>query len=187
MSLQDWIVQYGYLALFIGTFLEGETILIVAGYLAQDGYLDLPLVILSAFLGTFAGDQSFFFIGRFQGMRFLDRHPAWQGRAVTAFALLHRHQIAVILGFRFLYGIRNVTPLAIGSSGFNPLRFFVLNFVGALAWAIAFGSFGYHLGAFAEALLDDVEHYERIALGFLLALALAYYCWRTLRKLWPPS
>jgi len=182
MSLEDLIVQYGYLALFVGTFLEGETILIVAGYLAQNGYLDLTLVILSAFLGSFAGDQLFFFLGHYKGMRFLDKRPTWKAKAAKAFALLNRHQIGVILGFRFLYGIRNVTPFVIGSSGFQPLRFFVLNFLGALAWAIVFGSIGYHIGAVADAVLDDIKKYELIVFGIVFVLFLFYVRWTQQRK-----
>ena len=182
MPLEDLIVQYGYLALFVGTFLEGETILIVAGYLAQNDYLDLVLVILSAFFGTFAGDQLFFFLGRHKGMRFLEKRPGWKAKAKKAFSLLHRHQVGVILGFRFLYGIRNVTPFVIGSSGFNPLRFFVLNFLGALAWAIAFGSIGYHIGTVADAFLDDVKKYEMMVFGAVFVLALVYFGWTNRRK-----
>jgi len=182
MPLEDLIVQYGYLALFIGTFLEGETILIVAGYLAQNDYLDLNLVILSAFLGTFAGDQLFFFIGHFKGMRFLDKRPLWKSKADKAFRLLNRHQIGVILGFRFLYGIRNITPFAIGSSGFSPFRFFILNFFGALTWAIAFGSLGYHIGTVADNILDDIKKYELIVFASILGLTLAYVGWSNRRK-----
>ncbi|WP_217994833.1 DedA family protein [Methylogaea oryzae] len=70
MTLHEIISQYGYIALFIGTFLEGETILLVAGYLAHEGHLGLTLAILSAFLGTFAGDQTFFFLGRARASSF---------------------------------------------------------------------------------------------------------------------
>ncbi len=182
MSLEELIVQYGYLALFIGTFLEGETILIIAGYLAQNGVLDLPLVILAALFGSFGGDQMFFFIGHFKGMSFLDKRPGLRENAAKAFDLLHRHQIAIILGFRFLYGIRNVTPFVIGSSGYKPLRFFILNFLGALVWAITFACFGYNLGTLAERLLDDVENYEKIILSAIGGIALVWYLFRELRK-----
>ena len=177
MTLEGLIVQYGYLALFIGTYLEGETILIIAGYLAQDGMLDLTLVILAAWLGSFAGDQTFFFIGHFKGVRFLDRHPGMKNNAAKAFRLLHRNQIAVILGFRFLYGIRNVTPFIVGSSGFNPIRFFFLNCLGALVWAITFASLGYNLGNVAENILDDVEEYEKTILAIICVTALIWFLW----------
>lgn len=75
MDFHQLIIDYGYLALFIGTFLEGETILVIAGFLAHSGYLELHWVILSAFLGTFAGDQTFFYLGRFKGIAFLEKRP----------------------------------------------------------------------------------------------------------------
>ena len=45
MDLQGIIENYGFAAVLVGTFLEGETILILAGLAAHLGYLNLPLVI----------------------------------------------------------------------------------------------------------------------------------------------
>jgi len=65
MDLQSFIENYGYAAILVGTFLEGETILILAGPAAHLGYLNLPLVMLAAFLGSLSGDQLFFCLGGF--------------------------------------------------------------------------------------------------------------------------
>jgi membrane protein DedA with SNARE-associated domain len=174
-SLEEIIVQYGYLALFIGTFLEGETILLIAGYLAHQEYLELPFVILFAFLGTFAGDQLFFYFGRAKGIGFLEKRPKWKARAEKVFKMMFRYQVAVILGFRFLYGIRNVTPFVIGASGLRPFRFFVLNFIGAATWAVVFGVSGYELGGVVETVLDDVKKYQMIGLAVIGLIALLYF------------
>lgn len=182
MSLQELIVEHGYLALFVGTFLEGETILIIAGYLAQGGLLELPWVVLSAFLGSFLGDQTFFFLGRWKGIRFLDKRPAWRRNSQRAFALLNRHKLAVVLGFRFLYGIRNVTPFIIGSGGMSPWAFGALNFTGALAWAITFGCAGYNLGTLVETLMADMRRYELIGIASICAIAGTCFLWANLRK-----
>lgn len=45
MSLENVIESYGYWALFLGTLLEGETFVVIAGFLAHQGYLQLKLVI----------------------------------------------------------------------------------------------------------------------------------------------
>ena len=182
MSFEDLIIHYGYLALFVGTFLEGETILVIAGYLAQHGFLDLPFVILTACFGSFSGDQSFFFLGHYKGLGYLTRNTAWRSKVERAFALLHRHQIAVILGFRFIYGIRNATPFVIGASGVPPLRFVPLNFLGAGVWAAVFGTVGYSLGSFVDLALKSVKRYEMIGLGILCCVALAYFLWSNMRK-----
>lgn len=111
MSLETLISTYGYAAIGIGAFLEGETILILGGLAAHRGYLELPWVIVCAFLGTLFGDQLYFYIGRTKGKALLERRPHWKSKSEKVFLLLNRHQVWVILGFRFLYGLRTVTPL----------------------------------------------------------------------------
>jgi membrane protein DedA with SNARE-associated domain len=69
------LLRFGYVALFLGTFLEGETILLVAAFLAHRGYFNIYWVTSVAALGTMFGDQLFYFIGRKHGITFLDRRP----------------------------------------------------------------------------------------------------------------
>ncbi|GAW66758.1 hypothetical protein GPEL0_01r2252 [Geoanaerobacter pelophilus] len=54
---KEYLQVHGYWVLFLGTFLEGEAILIFAGFLAFGGYLNIYLVMLSALAGSFLGDQ----------------------------------------------------------------------------------------------------------------------------------
>src|SRR5690606_9611146 len=180
MSLEALITQYGYWALLLGTFLEGETILVIAGFLAFRGYLELPWVITVAFIGTYMGDQFFFYLGRYKGKAYLSRRPHWQVRADRALRLLNRHEIPLVLGFRFLYGIRSVTPFVIGSSGFSPLRFAILDAIGGLIWANVVGILGYVFGKSVSVVIEDIQDYEVwifAALGGLGLLAwLVHHC-----------
>jgi membrane protein DedA with SNARE-associated domain len=171
MSLDSLVEHYGYLALFVGTFLEGETVLVLGGFFAHRGYLVLEWVIVSAFIGTYVGDQLFYYIGRWRGGAILAKRPHWQC-----------HQVLVILGFRFLYGVRTVTPFVIGMSGVRPLRYLILNGLGALVWAIAVGLLGYALGETVQLLLQHVKHYEMTILGILILLAVGYWLYRWLRE-----
>jgi membrane protein DedA with SNARE-associated domain len=142
MGIESIIIHYGYIFILIGTFFEGETVLVLAGFLAHQGYLSFSLVVAAAFIGTYAGDQLYFYIGRGKGMDFLDRHPSWKQQSGRAVTLLQRYQIMVIIGFRFIYGIRTVTPFIIGASGVSPRRFMALNAVGGIAWALSIHSWG---------------------------------------------
>ncbi len=181
MSTEQLISHYGYLAIVLGTFLEGETIVIIAGFLAHRSYLALPLVIVAAFIGTFLGDQLYFYIGYFKGKAFIHKRPAWQAKTVRVFKLLDKHQTLLILGFRFIYGIRTVTPFILGASGISPLRYFLLNFCGALLWATAFGSMGYYFGQVLELVLGKIKSGEKwVVLGLLLfsAVVWIFYKWR---------
>src|SRR5262245_1845677 len=75
MDLASLLQGYGYSVVVVGTVLEGETILALAGLAAHRGYLALPWVIAAAAAGGFLGDQIYFFVGRFYGPRVLARFP----------------------------------------------------------------------------------------------------------------
>ena len=77
--METFLQSYGYLAVMLGTFLEGETILVLGGLAAHQGYMALSGVILSAFAGSLCGDQLFFFLGRRHSDLLMRRRPAWQG------------------------------------------------------------------------------------------------------------
>ena len=162
--IEHWITSYGYFAVAVGTFLEGETIVVLAGFAAHRGYLGLPQVVAAAFAGTLAGDQLLFHLGRGRSEAVLRRRPSWRQPVERVRRLLERHQLLVVLGFRFLYGLRTATPFAIGLSGFPRARFLVLNAVGAAVWATAVGTLGYLFGHTLETLLGEVKRYEVVVL-----------------------
>jgi len=173
--LLQLVTDYGCIAVFIGTFLEGETILLLAGILASKGLLSLEWVIISAFMGTLFGDQLFFFIGRQRGNRFLERRPAWNEKFEKVRIAIRRHFILMVLGFRFLYGLRTVSPFAFGMSRVSVLKFVILNVIGAAVWSVAVGVAGYLFGNAIIYLISEVAHYE-IILG-IIALAVASIVW----------
>jgi len=160
MNWELIIRNYGYFALLVGTFFEGETILILGGFAAHLGYLYLPWVILVAFIGTLSGDQLFFYFGRRHSRFVLDKHPAWQSRLDRVQKLFERYQTLLILGFRFLYGLRTVTPFVLVRSGVSPTYFFLLNTLSALVWSVAVGIGGYLFGNFLKLIMGDIKRYE---------------------------
>jgi len=167
MSIEEIISTYGYAVIGIGTFLEGETILILGGFAAHRGYLELPWVIISAFLGTLLGDQLYYYIGRSKGKKLLERKPGWKSKSEKVFLLLDRHQVWLILGFRFLYGLRTVTPFLIGASRVSPPRFLILNIIGAFIWAGIVAILGYLFGHTIEILIGEIKQYELLVFGIL--------------------
>jgi membrane protein DedA with SNARE-associated domain len=176
--LQQLVEQYGYWAIAIGTVLEGETLLILGGFAAHRGYLELPWVIVVAALGGWAGDQFWFWTGRSRGAALLERFPRLAQHAGRVEQLLARHQDWVVVLIRFLYGLRTAGPILIGMSHVGPLRFALFNALGAVAWATLFGVAGYVFGHAIESVLKDARHYEEIGLAAVVLACVAYWIYR---------
>jgi membrane protein DedA with SNARE-associated domain len=167
MSLETFFGTYGYAVLLVGTFFEGETFLVLAGFTASLGYLDIPWVILVAFVGTLSGDQVFFYLGRRHSpmvQSFLGYYPAWQNRIGRVQGLIERYQTALVFIFHFLYGLRIAFLLVIGLSRIQAGRFFILNFVSALVWAIVIGMVGYLFGSALAMIIGDLKDLENYIL-----------------------
>jgi membrane protein DedA with SNARE-associated domain len=172
MTLPSLIEHYGYIALFIGTFLEGETILILAGLAAHLGHLELSGVILTAWAGSLFGDQLYYFIGLRHGTAFLEKHPSWKPKVHRASRLLHQHRMLVILFFRFIYGLRTVTPFAIGAAAIAPARFVPWNVLATLLWAGIIGCGGYLFGQALEAVMGELRRVEAELMAAIAGLAI---------------
>ena len=168
MNIPELIQNYGYAAVAVGTFLEGETVLLLAGAAASRGHLAMPWVIAVATVASFAGDQLFFYLGRAYGAALLQRFPKLGAGTARARVLLERHNTPVILSVRFLYGLRIAGPLAIGMSGVGWWRFFVLNLIGAVVWACAIAALGYGTGRALASVLGTIDADEIWTMGVLL-------------------
>lgn len=172
--MEELIARFGYLAVLAGTFFEGETVPVLAGFAANQGLLRLDLVMLCAFVGSFCGDQLWFWIGRRYGKTWLAKHPKSAAAADKVGKLLDRWGDWFVLSFRFLYGLRAVSPVAIGLSSISALRFAVLNLISAAVWAVAVGSLGYAFGQAIEGMMGRLKVWEHRILA-AAAIALAVY------------
>ncbi len=170
-TLEYLIQTYGYWALLLGTFIEGETILLLAGVAAQLGYLDLSLVIMVAFIGSFSGDQFYFHLGRWKGQELLAKYPKWQAKANRVYCYLEKYHDLIMLGFRFVYGIRIMTPVVLAMNPkIKSSRFFFFNAIGALIWSVAVAGGGYIFGHAIEMVLVKIKNYE---IAFLIFIGVA--------------
>ncbi len=182
--LESLVLRFGYVAIGVGTLLEGETVLIAGAALAHRGLLSLPLVMVVAFVGAIAGDQLWFQLGVRLGPSLLDRRPRWKALATRADAALSRFGAIFVLGFRFIYGIRTVTPIVLGARRYPALRFAVLNVLGAALWVIVFGVLGWVFGAGLEGALKRASRVEELLLGAVGAMLVVWTASRRLFHRW---
>jgi membrane protein DedA with SNARE-associated domain len=186
MSLAQLLSEYGYLAVFIGCLLEGETILLLAGFAAHQGYLSLWTTLWIAFIGATIGDQCFFWIGRRWGQELLQRIPKAATRVQRVKTLLQRHHALIIVGIRFMYGLRILGPIVIGASDVPVWRLATFNVLGAAIWAPLIGGLGYAFGHALELLVNSVEQVELVALILIIAVGVGVAIvsrWRSRSKI----
>lgn len=174
IDVNGLIEQYGYLALFIGCLAEGETFTLLGGVAAHEGLLHYGVVVLVAALGGMIGDQLLFFLGRYYGSRILRRFRQHQEKIDRANRLIHRRPVLFVIGVRFMYGFRLIGPVIIGASRLKPARFFLLNVIGAVLWAVIFVSLGYLGGQVIAPWLHQLDQHLKHLFWVAGALVLVW-------------
>ena len=94
--------KYGYFAILLAAFWEGEAVLIAAGTLCGAGYLDWRLTILAAAIGGAAGDQVYFYAAHERAARLIQKSSRlrrWYPKG-AAFRTQARHSRRVVVTVR---------------------------------------------------------------------------------------
>ena len=175
VNLVSYIQAYGYWAMFAGAFLQGEIVLILGGFLAHRGYLELPLVILVGLCGCLTADISYFSVGRLKRRDLLAKHPSWNPQVTRVQKLLENYDSLFIIGFRFLYGIRAISLMVLGTSQVKTAKFLFLNTLSAFIYSALLAICGYVFGIALAVLFRDIERYETWAIMAIALLGTAFW------------
>ena len=185
MTPELLLQKFGYLAVFVGTFLEGETILVMAGFFAERGYLKLPLVMATACGGAYVGHVFWFFLGRTQGVKLLDRFPRMKRHFGKGIRLFERYGAPAIFITQWLYGLRITCAVIIGISKISTLKFLVFEAITCMVWAIVIATLGFVFGTAVERILGRAAHIERYGLIVLVVAGVGfwlYHRWKEKRE-----
>jgi len=156
---RDWF----YVVTVLWTFFEGETFVLIAAMGCANGQLDPIKLGACAWVGSCLGDQCWFMIGRRCGPLVLRRWPRLKLGVDMVHRRLRKWDTLFILTFRFMYGIRNVSAIALGLSDVTTTRFLLLNIVAAGLWSVVYVGAGL---LFGKTLGLVVGHWaERIEIG----------------------
>ncbi len=180
--IEEFVKHYGYAAVALGAFAEGETVLLFAGYAAHRGWLQWPLVAAVAAIAATLGDQFFFFMGRWFGPQLLRRFPRLRTPMPRIATLLQRNAPWAIVSVRFLYGMRIAGPVLIGMAGVAPWRFVLFNAIGAAAWALLITALGWFFGAGIAEATARLQAGEEILLAALAVVLGVVWLIRRLRR-----
>jgi membrane protein DedA with SNARE-associated domain len=155
---------YGYLAVFAGVLLEdvglpvpGETLLIGGAILAARGELSLPSLLVLAWLAAVIGDNLGYALGYFGGRPLLDR--------------FRRHGGKVVIGARFVDGLRQLNGIVAGAARMPWQRFIAFNALGAGLWVGAWGCAGFLVGERLDAFISALGRLHAVAFWGIVAAA----------------
>jgi membrane protein DedA with SNARE-associated domain len=173
--MEDSIARLGYLGVLLGTFIEGETTILVAGIFAKLGYLKLklPEVIFFSFLGTFFGDCSFFFLGKIFGKSVIERYEFLRKKAAVSRRIIYQYPHFIIFIMRFLAGFRSIILLLLGCANLGTSRFLVIDFVSSLIWSVVVSVIGFTFANLAYIFVHDIKGYEKIVIPLVVVPAVA--------------
>jgi membrane protein DedA with SNARE-associated domain len=193
--VHHFVVDYGYLAVFLGIFFEdfglptpGETMLIAGAVLASHGSLSIYWLLLVAWLGAVAGDSIGYLIGAKGGNRLVTRYGARVGiteerlkKVETFFA---RYGDIVVVFARFFLILRQFNGIVAGTLEMPWTRFFLYNAIGAALWVGFWGGATYWIGRQFFEYLRSFGWTGRtvlavVALGVVAVAAQLWWRWRS--------
>lgn len=176
--LREYLTTHGYWVLFLWTFLEGEAGLILAGFLAFQGYFTVPGVMATAFAGAFCGDQFYFYLGRLKGIYLVRHFPSFVRKFRKGLKLIEKYGNLVAFSSRYTYGFRIVLPIILGMTPFPGPRFLVLNLLSAISWSIIFTMAGFLFGKSATLFVGkEVKRYEHHLIAILAGIICLVWLW----------
>jgi membrane-associated protein len=167
-NLDEFIKTVGYLGVFgivfaesgllIGILFPGDSLLFTAGFLASEGYLSLPVLVVVAVVAAIAGDTVGYLFGMRVGRKLYERPDSRffkQQHLRTAEAFYERHGGKAIILARFMPIVRTLAPVLAGVSAMHYRRFVMFNVVGGVLWGAGLAIGGYMLGS----TIPNVDRY----------------------------
>lgn len=137
-------------ALFLGFFLPGDTLVIAAGIYAHEGKLSIASVIIVAGLAAIAGDSVAYYIGRKLGPSVFKNKDSIIFRpdhVAKAEAFYEKYGAKTLLIAHYLPVIRTFTPLLAGVAKMPYRRFLTFDVIGDVVWAVSISLVGYYIGS----------------------------------------
>jgi len=143
------IIIFAETGLLVGFFLPGDSLLITAGLLAAQGYLDINVMMISLILAAIIGDQVGYLFGRKTGPKIFNREKSLffaKDHLVNANQFYDRYGGKAIIFARFVPFARTFAPIVAGVANMNYRKFVSYNIMGGILWIVSMCLSGYFFG-----------------------------------------
>ena len=193
----NWLVStigsMGYTGIFLLMAMESsifpipsEVVMPPAGYLAQQGKMDMSLVILAGTFGSLVGAYANYFAARFLGRPLLLKYGRYVGISEAHFDRTENYfkdhgEISTFIG-RLLPVVRHLISLPAGLASMNHVKFTAYTLLGAGIWVSILTWIGYFIGENKD-LIVQYSHQAVIGVVVFSIILAGIYIWLHKRKL----
>jgi membrane protein DedA with SNARE-associated domain len=187
--LQGALAHYGYWAVAgalllesMGAPLPGETILLLASFLAYSEHgLRFPWIIVVGTVAATVGGELGFLLGRHGGRPLIERYSRTFSIRAESLArgdrLYEQYGAATVFLARFIFGMRVLAALLAGALHMPWRKFVLFNFLGAAIWVTAICSAGYLFGGHWSQLAADLKRFD-LVVAIAIAASGLFFWWR---------
>jgi membrane protein DedA with SNARE-associated domain len=191
-TVVQWLVAFvehlGVLGIFIMTFLEStfmpipsEITMIPAGYLIQQGKMDLISVLIASIIGTVGGAYFNYWIARRYGRGLFLRYGKYfmmtPAKLTKLESFFERHgAISTFIG-RLIPGIRHYISFPAGLAQMDLKKFVIYTALGGAIWMCVLIALGYYIGENKELMTTYLPIIKGGMLLFIVLL-MVVYTWR---------
>ena len=166
----DTLLSWGYAILFIYSLGGGMVGILAAGLLSASGHFSLALCIFLAFFANTLGSTVLFLLGRYGKKDIMPYFKKHRRKIALAQLKIKKHGVSLILLQKFIYGLKTFIPLAAGFAKYDFMKFFILNLLATVIWAVGLGYLGFAFGASISYVVDAFSEYSYLVPIFLLIL-----------------
>jgi membrane protein DedA with SNARE-associated domain len=150
-SIIQFIEQYRYWFLLVGSFIEGFNVMIIGGFMVSIGVVAFLPTVLILFLGDLLSDIMWYYIGFFGGEKTIswisNYYKAIHQHIEQIKEALNRHTGKILITVKLTSGLCIATILAAGITKINFKKFLFYDIIGSANWVLITVLIGYFSGS----------------------------------------
>ncbi|MFV0481661.1 MAG: DedA family protein [Campylobacteraceae bacterium] len=174
--MEDTLIKGGYILLFFYSIGGGMVAIIAAGILSFSGHFNIHVSIAIALIANFLGDTMLYYLSKYNRQMVYPYIRKHRRKLALSHILMKKYGDKIIIIKKYIYGLKTLVPIAIGLTSYSFVKFTILNFLGALIWAVTLGYGSYFAGDFMMRAVNYIsENYWIMPIVMLTLLGSIWY------------